>query len=182
MADLKQANVTITRAQSQFCQVSLNIMGYIYDLDSHYFDISKVLKIVDWQEYIYVTLARTFNGVYIYYQIWIKSFAQVVSPIYHVFKKIIPFIWKKEQVEAIDLIKLSLTTFPTLVSLDYSKRADNIILAINTSLEKWKGVLIQLVHGKRYLSRYESRIWFVIERKCNVTSGNIKRFSKLKEY
>ncbi len=58
-----------------------------------------------------------------------------------------------------DLMKLALTSPPALVSLDYSKEADEIILAVNASLEGWGGVLMQLVKGKRHHSRYESVIW-----------------------
>lgn len=59
-------------------------------------------------------------GVYVYYRIWIKNFAQVGSSIYHLFKKNTPFIWGKEQVEAMDLLKLALTSPPALISLDYT--------------------------------------------------------------
>ncbi len=39
--------------------------------------------------------------------------------------------------EAIDLHKLTLTTPPVLVSLDYSEGAGDIILAVDASLEGW---------------------------------------------
>ena len=35
-----------------------------------------------------------------------------------------------------DLLKLAFTTFLALVSLDYSERASEIILAVDASLEK----------------------------------------------
>ena len=73
-------------------------------------------------------------GVCVYYRIWIKSFAQVTSSIYDLFKKNIPFAWEREQVEAMDLLKLALTSPPALVSLDYSKDAGEIILAVDASL------------------------------------------------
>ena len=41
-----------------------------------------------------------------------------------------------------DLLKLALTTPPTLVSLDYSEGAGEIIFAMDASLERWKKVLI----------------------------------------
>ena len=50
-----------------------------------------------------------------------------------------------------DLLKLALTILPLLVSLNYSEEASEIILALNTSLKIWEGVLMQLVHEKTHL-------------------------------
>lgn len=38
--------------------------------------------------------------------------------------------------EAMDLLKLTLTILPALVSLDYTKGAGDIILAVDASLEE----------------------------------------------
>lgn len=42
--------------------------------------------------------------------------------------------------EPMDLLKFALTSPPTLVSLDYTERAGDIILAVDASLEGWGGV------------------------------------------
>lgn len=39
-------------------------------------------------------------------------------------------------------LKLALTTLSILVFLNYTKKVDNIILVIDTSLKVWEGVLI----------------------------------------
>ena len=80
-----------------------------------------------------------------------------------------PIIWRKEQVEAMDLLKLALTTLPALVSVDYIAEVGDIIFTIDASLEGWGGVLIQLVQGKRHPSRYESGIWSSVEKKYDAT-------------
>ncbi len=145
LADLKRAGVTIARAKSQFCHTSIKIIEYICDADGNYPNTSKVLKIFDWPECTDVTSARAFMGVYVYYQIWINNFAQVASLIYHLFNKNISFTWGKEQMKAIDLLKLALTTPPALVYLDYIDVVGDIILAVDASLEGWERVLMQLV-------------------------------------
>lgn len=139
LVDLERAKVTISRTKSQFCRAGIKLVGYICDADSRHPDTSKVLKILDWPECTDTTSARAFMGVCVYYRIWIKHFAQVASPIYHPFKKNIPFIWGKEQVEAMDLLKFALTSPPALVSLDYTEGAGDIILAVDASLEGWGG-------------------------------------------
>ena len=93
-------------------------------------------------------------------------------------KKNTPFIWGKEQIEAMDLLKLALTTFPALVSLDYLEGAGEIILTVDTSLEGWGGVLMQLVQGKRHPSRYESGIWSCAEKKYNATKRECRNVLK----
>ena len=39
--------------------------------------------------------------------------------------------------KAMNLLKLALTTPPSLVSLDYSKEAGDIIFVVDASLEEW---------------------------------------------
>lgn len=120
LADLDLAGITIAGAKSQFCCSGIKIVGYTCDSEVRHPDTSRVLKILDWPECVDVTTARAFMGVCVYYRIWIKDFAQVATPIYRLFKKNAIFEWGKEQTEAMDLLKLALTTPPALVSLDYA--------------------------------------------------------------
>ena len=136
LADLERAGVTITGAKSQFCRAGIKIVEYICDANGRHLDTSKVLKILDWPECTNITSARVFMGVCVYYRIWIKNFAQVASPLYHLFKKNILFAWGKKQVEAMDLLKLALTSLTASVSLDYSNDTGEIILAMDASLEE----------------------------------------------
>lgn len=48
------------------------------------------------------------------------------------------FVWGKEQVKAMDLPKLSLTTPSALLSFDYTVGAGDIILVVDTSLHRWR--------------------------------------------
>ncbi len=83
-----------------------------------------------------------------------------------------------------DLLKFAQTSPSALVSLDYSIDAGKIIFAVDASLEGCEGVLIQLVKGKRHLSRYESRIWSSAEKKYDATKrecrGVLKALKKVK--
>ena len=83
-----------------------------------------------------------------------------------------------------NLLKLALTTLPALVSLDYTKGASDIILAVDANLDGWGGVLMQLVKGKRHPSRYESGIWSNAERNYDATKrecrGVLKALKKVR--
>ena len=68
-----------------------------------------------------------------------------------------------------DLLKLALTTILPFVTLNYSKKAGEIILAVDASLKTWGEMLMQLVQGKRHPSWYESGIWSYAEKKYDAT-------------
>lgn len=69
LVDLEWVRVIKVEVKSQFCQTSIMIVEYIYNIDNRYIDNSKVLKILDLPKYIYRTLAWAFVEIYIYY--WI---------------------------------------------------------------------------------------------------------------
>ena len=77
-----------------------------------------------------------------------------------------------------DLLKLALTTPLVLVSLDYSEGVDDIIFAMDASLEGWRGVLMQLVQGRKHLSRYESGSWSSVKKKYDATKRKCRRVLK----
>ena len=134
---------------SQFCCSRIKIVGYVCDSKGQHPDTSKVLKILDWLEYVDITTARVFMGVYMYYRIWLTDFAQVATLIYRLLKKNPIFKWEKEQTEAMDLLKLALITPPALIFLDYTDRVGDIILMVDASLDRWGRLLMQLEKGKK---------------------------------
>lgn len=71
--------------------------------------------------------------------------------------------------EAIDLLKLAIITSPALVSLNYNKKAVDIIFAVDASVKGWGVVLILLVKGKKHLLRYESKIFSSAKKKYDAT-------------
>ena len=80
--------------------------------------------------------------------------------------------------EAIDLLKLALTTPPILVFLDYTEGAGDIILVVDTSLEEWGKVLMQLVKGKQHPSKYKSGIWSAVEKRYDATKWEYREVLK----
>ena len=102
-----------------------------------------MLKILDWPACTSVLQARAFIGVCVYYRLWIEGFSIIAEPIYRLFKKGVDFEWGPEQDQAMDALKLALTSAPALVQLDYSEDAGPIILAVDASLTGWGAVLMQ---------------------------------------
>ncbi len=71
-----------------------------------------------------------------------------------------------------DLFDHALTNPPAFVSLDHLQQVGDIILEVDASLDKRRGVLMQLVKGKKHSSRYESRIWSDAEKRYNAAKGD----------
>ena len=112
----------------------LKIVSYIWDANRQYPGTVKVLKILDWPTCFDITPACAFLGICVYYHIWIENFAIISALINLLFRKNTIFIWGPKQQEAMDILKVAFTTAFALVSLNYSKRTNLIILGVDSSL------------------------------------------------
>ena len=79
-----------------------------------------------------------------------------------------------------NILKLILTTAPTLKFLNYSFLTDEIILAVNFSLKKWNVILLQSNSetNKNHSSRYESDLWTMFESKYNIIKRECRELLK----
>lgn len=75
-----------------------------------------------------------------------------------------------------NLFKFALNSRPALISLDYTEGAGNIILAVNTSLEGWKGVLMQLVKKKDIYHDIKARFGLARRKGMMLLNGNVEEF------
>ena len=186
LADLERAGCTVSGPKSHWCVSGLKIVGYICDIEGRHPDTAKVIKILEWGDCQDVKSARAFIGVCVYYRIWIKGFAVISAPIYHLFRKGVNFYWGPEQREAMAILQKALTTAPALVTINYSEEAGEIIVAADASLEGWGAILMQIVEDRRCPSRYESGLWNQAERKYDATKREcravLKAFKKFRSW
>ena len=130
----------------------------------------KVIKILKQKPCIYVSKARVFIRVCIYYYIQIKGFIIIAKLIYIFFRKNTIQIWGLEQDLVINTLKIVLTQILVLAKINYSERRRNIILALDTSLKGQGVVFIQLdTKGQKYLLQYKSRLQNKVEIEYNTT-------------
>ena len=141
LVDIERAGGTIG-PKSQFCLAGMKLVGFVCGAGGRSPDSQKVIKILEWPACTDVTQARAFIGVCVYYRIWVKEFAIVADSIYRLMRKGVEWKWGREQDEAMDALKLALTSAPALVKLDYSEGAGAIILAVDVSLKGWGAVLM----------------------------------------
>ena len=131
---LERAGCTIG-PKSQFCMDGINIVGFVCGAEGRSPDSAKVIKILEWKPCSDIGEARAFIGVCVYYRIWIEGFSIIAEPIYYLFKKGVPWHWGVAQDEAMDTLKLALTSAPALVKIIYTDGAGAIILAVDASLK-----------------------------------------------
>ena len=91
LTDLKRAGCTISGAKLQFYIPEIRIVGFIYDVLGRYFNIFKVIKIVEWPSPNNISEIRAFIGIVIYYKIFVKNFAFIITLIYVLMRKRIDF-------------------------------------------------------------------------------------------
>ena len=143
-----------------------------------------MIKILKWFSCRDVSEIKTFLDVCVYYRIWIMNFVIIVVFIYRLLNIEEFFMWKKEQKNVMNILKLTLTIASALKSLNYSFLIEEIILTVNFSLKEWNAIWSQINSEirKNHSSRYESDLWTmskfkydVIKRKCRELLKALKK-------
>jgi transposase InsO family protein len=146
----------------------INIVGMVCDEEGRHPDFKKVQKILDWPIPQSTTDVRAFLGTCVFFRIFIDSFSIVAAPLFELLRKSAKyeFQWGARQQNAMDSLKLSLSSPPTLVPLDFSPSASPIVLTTDASTIGW-GAILQQAHNDELLhpARYDSGVWNDAEKK-----------------
>src|SRR5579859_5070438 len=180
------SGMTISGAKSCIGMPGITIVGMVCDSEGRRPEQKKVQKIVDWPALRNVKEARGFVGIAVYYRIFIANFAVIAALIFRLFGKNARFNWSEDCQRAMDQLKISITTAPVPVKLNFSSDALLIILNVDASTTiGWGAVLSQVqVDGHVKPSRYESGIWNGAELKYDALKlecrGRLKALKKLR--
>ena len=70
------------------------------------------------------------------------------------------FDWNDKQQQAINILKIYLTSASVLQFIDYNKNTEDIILATDVSLTEWEVILMQINKKmkKRHLKQYKNEL------------------------
>ena len=157
----------------------IKIVGFVCGAEGRTPNSAKVIKILEWKPCADIGEARAFIGVCVYYRIWIKDFSTIAEPIYRLFKKGMPWQQGAEQDNAMDTLKVALTSAPALTKIVYTDGAGEIILAVDASLKGWGAVLMQLDDSKRrHPTQYESGLWNQAEQNYDATKRECRSVLK----
>ena len=159
LLEIERVGATISAKKTQWCMPGVKIVGYVCDSEGRHPDSAKVVKILDWPACEGPTEVKSFLGIYVYYHIWIDSFAMLATPLYILTRKGIEWFWGQEQDQAMFDLKMALTQAPALVTIDYGPNGGLIVITFDASKKGWGAVIMQLdKDGKRHPARFESGV------------------------
>lgn len=115
------AGLTISVEKSRFCMKSLKYLGYVVCEEGIRPDPDKIAPISDYPVPKTVKDIRRLMGLAGWYRRFIPNFASVTAPISNMLKKGRTKIeWTAEAQQALEYIKVALTSSPVLANPDYS--------------------------------------------------------------
>ena len=122
--------------KSQFIIKRFKIIDFICKSNECFLKTVKVLKIVKWSFCQNIENACAFIELCVYYWLWIKNFAMIAASIYNLFKKNHIFSWEADEQEAMNHLKIVLSSQSIIQSLVYKNNMSDIVLTINSSLKE----------------------------------------------
>jgi hypothetical protein len=102
----------------------IQFLGHILSAKGIMVDPSKVKDILEWKSPTTVHQVRSFLGLAGYYRGFIPDFSKIVKPITGLLKNDTKFDWSSKCNEAIEQLKVLLTTAPVLAQPDIEKPFD----------------------------------------------------------
>src|ERR1700741_1931990 len=139
MRDIWESGRTVSGRKLRLGMPGVIIVGLVCDSEGRRPESKKVQRILDWPTPRSVRDARGFLGLCVYYRIFVEGFSTLAAPILALFRKGVAFRWTSDCQQAMDQLKETLTSSPTLVSLDFSPSAGDIIVTVDASKVGWGG-------------------------------------------
>jgi len=134
----------------EFWLSEVRFLGHVISGDGIAVDPAKVEAVLDWEQPASVTEIRSFLGLAGYYRKFIQDFSRIATPLTHLTKKGVPYVWSAQCQEAFDCLKQKLTTAPVLM-IPSSERC--FVVYTDASLMGLGGVLMQTQRVVAYASR-----------------------------
>lgn len=154
-ARLRKANLTISIQKSKFCVKELKYLGFILGREGLTTDPEKVSAILHYPSPKNIKDIRSLCGMLSWYRKFIEDFATIVAPISDLLKRNVKtFKWTDEAENALNKLKILLTSNPILFMPDFSKP---FIIEADASNSGAGGVLLQHIDGKERVIEYMSQ-------------------------
>ena len=118
---LRQANLRLKPSKCHQAQRQISYLGHKVSAKGISVDPQKVAAVQSYPRPQNLKDLRSFLGMTGYYRCFIKSYATIANPLYHLTKNGVPFVWSEACEGAFQKLKDSLTGAPVLVFLDFNK-------------------------------------------------------------
>ena len=161
---LLEANLKLKPRKCMLFQKQVSFLGHVVDAEGVQCDPKKIEAVKCWDIPTNVTEVRSFLGFANYYRRFIKSFAQIASPLTNLTHKGKVFIWSKECQDAFDCLIGKLVQAPVL---SYPSRDETDLFILDTDAsdiglgavlsQKQNGVERVIAFGSKTLSKSQRR-------------------------
>jgi len=115
------ANVVVKPSKCHFLRSSVRFLGHIVSENSIRPDPEKVSAVHAFPVPRSVRELQSFMGLVGYYRRFVPSLATIATPLYHLFKKRVPWRWTGLEQRAFGQLKHALTTEPILALPDFER-------------------------------------------------------------
>ena len=178
---LREANLKLNPEKCVFVAHQVRILGFIVSRNQVRVDPEKVEAVKDRKPPRNVKEVQQFLGMAGYYRRFIRSFASIAHPLFHLLGKSTRFQWTNECQTAFDTLKQELTKKPVLCQPDLNKP---FILFTDASGYAIGAILSQKDDdGREHVVAYASRIlkgaevhYTITEKECLAVVFGIKKF------
>lgn len=153
---IRSAGLKLKSSKCHFFQPSCKFLGHIVSAEGVSCDPEKISAVKDWPRPKSATEIRSFIGTANYYRRFIRSFAEIASPLTNLTRKRVPFVWTEDCELAFESLKEKLTGSSVLAypSMD---RNDMYILDTDASDFGIGAVLSQKQNGQEKVVAYASQ-------------------------
>jgi hypothetical protein len=151
---LRSAGLTLKPSKCFFARKEVPYLGFILSKDGLQPDPGKVKVVEGHPVPNSKTQVRSFLGICNYYRKFIRHFADIASPLNHLTKKDVPFVWSDGCQEAFLTLKKALVSAPILRFPDFNSP---FILQCDASDLGVGCVLAQNIADKEHVIAYAGR-------------------------
>jgi RNase H-like domain found in reverse transcriptase/Reverse transcriptase (RNA-dependent DNA polymerase)/Integrase zinc binding domain len=162
----RESGLKLNPDKCTFGYQKIKILGYIVDEVGISPDPKKLQAITDFSRPTKLKDLRSFIGLANFYRMFIRNFSMIAKPLTDLTRKSTPFVWKTEQEEAFQELKLKLSTAPVL---HHFSEEDSIELHTDACGYGIAGILMQRVGGELHPVSYASRKLTDAETRYNVS-------------
>ena len=156
---LKHAGATVSGLKLGLCQAEVKIVGQLSTYKGRLLDKRMVVKITTWAACESVAEVRGFLGVAGVVRKWIEGFAAMAIPLVELTKKKVEFRWEEKEQQAMDRLKVAVTTCPAIRPIDYTTGL-GVILSVDSSVVAVGYILSQMDNvNRRRPARFGSITW-----------------------
>ena len=164
---LRDAGLKLSINKCFFAKEKLHYLGFILSMDGIEADPRKIEKISNLKPPKNAKGVKSLLGLTSFYKKFIPQYSQICAPLFSLLKKNNKFVWSEACQNALDKLKLALTSAPILAFPDMSRE---LILTCDASLSGLGYILGQIGDdNKEHVIEYSGRALHGAERNYTIS-------------